>query len=64
LDGTSWSAQGSCVNNSVHALERNGATDLFVGGAFTNAGGKDSEHFAIYSITCSVPVELSRFVVE
>ena len=37
-NGTSWSALGSGVNNSVRNLEAQG-TDLIVVGSFTNAGG-------------------------
>ena len=36
-DGTGWSAFGSGLNNSVHALAISGS-DLYVGGAFTTAG--------------------------
>src|SRR5262249_16258885 len=44
-DGSAWSALGSGLNGSVSALALSGS-DLYVGGAFTKAGGKISAYVA------------------
>ncbi len=44
-DGSSWSALGSGMNNSVVALAASG-TDLYAGGFFATAGGKVSAYVA------------------
>lgn len=44
-DGTSWSALGTGINQSVSALAVSGS-DLYVGGAFDTAGGVSANHIA------------------
>ncbi|UOQ51951.1 beta strand repeat-containing protein [Hymenobacter cellulosivorans] len=44
-NGTTWSALGSGVNNSVNALAISG-TDVYVGGNFTQAGGQTANYIA------------------
>jgi hypothetical protein len=44
-NGTSWSALGSGMNNTVSALAVS-ASALYAGGAFTTAGGKESAYAA------------------
>jgi len=44
-DGSNWSALGSGANNTVSAITISGAA-LYVGGAFTTAGGKVSGYVA------------------
>jgi hypothetical protein len=44
-DGSTWSALGSGMNNTVHALAVSG-NDLYVGGEFTTAGNQASAFIA------------------
>ena len=44
-NGSAWSALGSGVDNSVHALAMSGS-DLYVGGDFSAAGGSSANRVA------------------
>jgi len=46
-DGSSWSALGAGVNNSVYAMAVSG-TNLYVGGAFTTAGSIAASRIAVW----------------
>ncbi len=48
-DDSSWSALGSGVNNTVRALAVM-ASDLYVGGNFSAAGGKQANHIAKWAL--------------
>jgi hypothetical protein len=50
--GGTWSALGSGMNDSVHALAVLPNGDVVAGGDFSTAGGFVSTHFARYAPTC------------